>query len=139
VNGVDYEDAVMTACIYAWSLADWLRLEREVQARFATKREWHQHLARTQRRLRQVRDVANGAKHRLLDDHHVEGQRTSVLNEVFREDDWPRTFVMYEFRHPGEPPERIEGLALAHLARRAWDDVLADLGLLTRSTREGEV
>ena len=124
LNGDAYVDAVRAFFIQAWALVDWIANDPAavpaiVKDRATLEAAVFQHDA-----LVRGRDVANGAKHRVLTKPHAGGREDGrVLNISF---DRPHeTWVMYRFAQ-GDPEE---GLALARRMVAAWDTLLPTLGL----------
>lgn len=132
VAGVHYEDALMAVFIHALALRDWLLAERlgaDGQPEPAWK-ERVEDLFKKSRMLQRARDLANGAKHKVLNRlPHIHGTRKSAEMWVFPAMPAsvrpPLTEITYRFKDgPDGADDEIEGYILARLAVQEWRDLL---------------
>lgn len=137
VAGARYEDALMNVFVHALALRDWLAADR-LGPDGKPDRAWDQSLwdrlkaPGKWKMLRRARDLANGAKHRIITQYaHVRGTRKEAEHWVFPGSARPPvTAITYAFADgPSDPDgnpttETIEGYALACGVVQEWRDLL---------------
>lgn len=119
----EHEDALLCFFMHAWHLKDWIEADESVSA---TARGAVETEAFKRPDLVRARDVANGAKHRVLTGHHHGGERASKTLNLYLDGGTPGACVRYRFADGHEE----DGMVLAHMTKGAWDALLVELGLL---------